>query len=182
MQLHTGEGLLNCPTCNKTFFTQSALTGHMAVHMDIQPFECSLCGKRYKHAKALQLHLEDHDGTRQRFSCTECDRSFKVPFFFRTRFLEPVASRCDVHFRRWEGVNEAIKQFSMYWFRHCDVSGLFSFFSRFPDKGGIEPAHEAAQWTGPLPLRGTASSLFVKYGISSSGTSAVTVPRPEEKC
>lgn len=77
-QLHTGEGLLNCPTCNKTFFTQSALTGHMAVHMDIQPFECSLCGKRYKHAKALQLHLEDHDGTRQRFQCPECDRTFKV--------------------------------------------------------------------------------------------------------
>ena len=79
-QLHTGEGLLNCPTCNKTFFTQSALTGHMAVHMDIQPFECSLCGKRYKHAKALQLHLEDHDGTRQRFQCAECDRTFKVNF------------------------------------------------------------------------------------------------------
>ena len=80
LQLHTGEGLLNCPTCNKTFFTQSALTGHMAVHMDIQPFECSLCGKRYKHAKALQLHLEDHDGTRQRFQCAECDRTFKVSF------------------------------------------------------------------------------------------------------
>ncbi len=77
-QLHTGQGLLNCPTCNKTFFTQSALTGHMAVHMDIQPFECSLCGKRYKHAKALQLHLEDHEGTRQTFPCSECDRTFKV--------------------------------------------------------------------------------------------------------
>lgn len=52
----TRDQCFSCNVCEKMFPTSNMLTIHQRVHSDYRPFECSKCGKGYKHKKDLKTH------------------------------------------------------------------------------------------------------------------------------
>ncbi|XP_052696067.1 hypermethylated in cancer 2 protein-like isoform X2 [Crassostrea angulata] len=52
----TRDQCFSCNVCEKMFPTSNMLTIHQRVHSDYRPFECTQCGKGYKHKKDLKTH------------------------------------------------------------------------------------------------------------------------------
>uniref|UniRef100_A0A3Q2C9C8 C2H2-type domain-containing protein n=1 Tax=Cyprinodon variegatus TaxID=28743 RepID=A0A3Q2C9C8_CYPVA len=82
---HTGEKLLTCLICKKTFTSDSELVDHECrslKHPQSRPEEpipadklcCSQCGEEFSTSKDLNLHLGLHLGRKQ-FSCSICNTS-----------------------------------------------------------------------------------------------------------
>ena len=54
---HTGEKLLACPTCNRTFTREEE---PMRAHTDEKPFECPTCNMRFTGKEQLETHEKPH--------------------------------------------------------------------------------------------------------------------------
>ena len=66
-----------CDFCDVPPFSSNAL---LEEHwLDIHPFGCTLCSKRYKIAQSIRRHLQETHGKREIFLCHRCN----IPFFSR---------------------------------------------------------------------------------------------------
>ncbi|XP_042285293.1 zinc finger protein 200-like isoform X1 [Thunnus thynnus] len=72
---NTGNKLLSCSKCGRSFGQKHHLQTHMRCHTGEKPFSCSLCGKRFTQKGNLTKHLSVH--TREKpCSCSVCGERF----------------------------------------------------------------------------------------------------------
>ncbi|XP_046399212.1 zinc finger protein 59-like isoform X3 [Ischnura elegans] len=75
---HSGEKKFACPMCPKHFWMSSDRNIHIrSVHLNIRPYECGICGKRFVVKATLQKHYTTHSDEKP-FKCTKCSKYFKV--------------------------------------------------------------------------------------------------------
>ena len=71
------SGRWKCGRCDKDFKLKASLKEHYSRHhLNMKPFQCSLCQKSLHSASALRLHQDIHTGTK-RFPCKYCGRRFR---------------------------------------------------------------------------------------------------------
>ncbi|XP_053698324.1 zinc finger protein 845-like [Sabethes cyaneus] len=75
---HENGVAAECKICLKTFATIANLRRHMVVHSKEHPYECNICGVRYRVSTDLSKHiLADHQG-KTAYHCTACNMPFKT--------------------------------------------------------------------------------------------------------
>jgi len=85
MLRHTNAGAHPCTFqgCNRTFYHSTVLKRHIRVHHEeSNPFECKICGKKFKYNQSLRRHEMQH-GEERPFMCEICSDTFKVKKNFR---------------------------------------------------------------------------------------------------
>lgn len=65
----------SCDTCGKKWKTASELKVHIKSHSEIRPYMCEKCGQAYKHKNALEIHIGMHNGVNP-FQCNHCNKCF----------------------------------------------------------------------------------------------------------
>ena len=71
---HEGGRSFEDGGCSKSFVLQG-MNGHRKVHTSEKTFECTQCGKWFKHASSLRLHQRLHSGEKL-CQCDLCDMAF----------------------------------------------------------------------------------------------------------
>ncbi|XP_055547626.1 zinc finger protein 345-like [Wyeomyia smithii] len=75
---HENGVAAQCKICLKTFVTIANLRRHMIVHSQEHPYECNICGVRYRVSTDLSKHvLSDHQG-KTAYHCKACNVSFET--------------------------------------------------------------------------------------------------------
>lgn len=79
MELHKGQLLFKCSTCDKTYEKWSSLDIHEATHRLDKPYLCDLCGKSFKHSNNLRGHKRIHldESVKKRHVCDICGNAFR---------------------------------------------------------------------------------------------------------
>lgn len=68
--------LLKCTECLSTFSSKVRLDYHMLKHDGSKPpYICEICGAKYKHKRACDIHVAMHQGISP-WRCEECDKIF----------------------------------------------------------------------------------------------------------
>ncbi|XP_059611133.1 uncharacterized protein LOC132258047 [Phlebotomus argentipes] len=79
-----------CTLCPHICKTNTNLKLHMRMHSNERPYECALCGKKYKFMRSLKSHLlMVHDQNKQRTEvCKICDKGFFMKQALNTHIRE----------------------------------------------------------------------------------------------
>eukprot|EP01083_Nonionella_stella_P293703 998876_1 len=76
--VHLNLKPFQCPHCSKRFFKRPGLTCHLTVHSDTRDFPCEMCGKYFKTKKSVEKHkIHVHFGIK-RFQCNICSKRFST--------------------------------------------------------------------------------------------------------
>ncbi|GIY37610.1 zinc finger protein 484 [Caerostris extrusa] len=73
--LKTANKLHTCDLCNRNFSTNAYLQKHLILHAGEKPHECPICHKTFALKDNLQKHYRVHDPMKQRYFCSECEKS-----------------------------------------------------------------------------------------------------------
>lgn len=67
-----------CPICEKFIVNKQNLICHMNIHMNVKPFQCSVCKKSFAHIRNLVRHKEQQRHCEMQFKCNTrgCRKSF----------------------------------------------------------------------------------------------------------
>ncbi|XP_061834570.1 uncharacterized protein [Nerophis lumbriciformis] len=74
---HTNNKHFDCSECGKSFRHMSHFTRHMRIHTGEKPFACSVCAKRFKTKNEMISHMRIHTGVKP-FPCSVCPKRFSV--------------------------------------------------------------------------------------------------------
>ncbi|KAF2905164.1 hypothetical protein ILUMI_01010 [Ignelater luminosus] len=72
----TGEKLYECNYCGKMYKHANSLKIHIRTHTLERPYVCSHCGKGFKQYGALSYHLRSHTGE-QPYACKICGKRYR---------------------------------------------------------------------------------------------------------
>ncbi|CAH1957886.1 unnamed protein product [Acanthoscelides obtectus] len=72
---HTKECPYECSICGDKFRFKSSLSRHSFKHKEKKPHVCHICGKGFIQAPTLADHLRTHGGERS-FICNQCGKTF----------------------------------------------------------------------------------------------------------
>ena len=69
---------LKCAKCAKIFPCQAKLQYHIMQYLNVKPYQCEECKKRFSKSYVLTRHIKNaHTGNKEKiFECTKCNRRF----------------------------------------------------------------------------------------------------------
>uniref|UniRef100_A0A8C6WRV5 C2H2-type domain-containing protein n=1 Tax=Neogobius melanostomus TaxID=47308 RepID=A0A8C6WRV5_9GOBI len=73
--VQTGENLLRCTVCGRSFSRNDHLKSHMRTHTRNTSFMCTVCAVSFSQSNALKIHMRTHTGEKP-FRCSVCGKSF----------------------------------------------------------------------------------------------------------
>ncbi|XP_053294580.1 zinc finger protein 184 [Pleuronectes platessa] len=76
MKCKSRRKTFDCSECGKRFRHKSSLILHIKFHTGERPLRCSECGQIFKYNYYLTVHMMTHTGERP-YSCSECGKGFK---------------------------------------------------------------------------------------------------------
>ncbi|XP_061917030.1 zinc finger and SCAN domain-containing protein 2-like [Entelurus aequoreus] len=72
---HTNNKHFDCSQCGKSFRHNSYFIRHMRIHTGEKPFSCSVCKKSFSTKQSMTIHMRTHTGEKP-FICSVCKKSF----------------------------------------------------------------------------------------------------------
>ncbi|XP_061741914.1 zinc finger protein 391-like isoform X1 [Nerophis ophidion] len=80
---HTNNKHFDCSECGKSFRHKSYITIHMRIHTGEKPFTCSVCKKSFSRKLDMTTHMRTHTGEKP-FTCSVCKKSFSTKLVMST--------------------------------------------------------------------------------------------------
>nr|XP_061779338.1 zinc finger protein 37 homolog [Nerophis lumbriciformis] len=74
---HTNNKHFDCSECGKSFRHKGHFTEHMRIHTGEKPFTCSVCKKSYSRKQSMTTHMRTHTGEKP-FACSACAKRFNT--------------------------------------------------------------------------------------------------------
>ncbi|XP_075735801.1 uncharacterized protein LOC119186202 [Rhipicephalus microplus] len=71
----SSENKLPCPICGKMCSSQGAMSVHLRIHLNEQPYVCAFCDQRFTNFAAAKAHSARHLTT-PNFQCDRCSKQF----------------------------------------------------------------------------------------------------------
>uniref|UniRef100_A0A182PPS2 Protein krueppel n=1 Tax=Anopheles epiroticus TaxID=199890 RepID=A0A182PPS2_9DIPT len=71
------ENPFECTVCQRRFHRASNLRLHMRIHSNERHFQCEICSKLFRTSSNLHAHRKTHSDERN-FACTVCERAFRT--------------------------------------------------------------------------------------------------------
>lgn len=65
--------------CSKSYPNLKRKNIHMRTHLNLRPFECEICKKKFNEKIILKNHMLSHSETRE-FKCELCNKSYKTKY------------------------------------------------------------------------------------------------------
>ncbi len=79
LKMHSERPKLRCSKCQKTFFREKALRGHMTRHKGLHKKSCPICNKK---VSVLSNHMPQHSDDKK-YICAVCNSSYKYKLTYR---------------------------------------------------------------------------------------------------
>lgn len=96
MLTHSNVKEFKCKECDKLFKTELYLKYHMSsVHVDVRPFQCSVCSASFKRKHDWSRHVAAHSDNKP-WNCEQCAASFSCK-----RYLDRHAQRVHSDIKPW---------------------------------------------------------------------------------
>lgn len=73
-KMPTVEKNFECVICFKKFNRSTKLLSHRNLHLNIFPYICTICNRKYPSQKSLNFHAIKHN--KPKYNCTKCKRTF----------------------------------------------------------------------------------------------------------
>ncbi|XP_023309748.1 zinc finger protein 92-like [Anoplophora glabripennis] len=70
--MHETVRSFKCHFCKEAFTSKQALKQHMAIHKDVDPLKCQLCGERMANGQEYTAHKNKHIELKQSGNCEYC--------------------------------------------------------------------------------------------------------------
>lgn len=55
------EGKRECEECRDGFGNGNVLKRHLMIHTEERPWECRICGQRFRHKEVMGKHVRGHE-------------------------------------------------------------------------------------------------------------------------
>lgn len=93
-----------CPHCGKLFKTERTMTRHLRTHLNLT-YTCEICNKQFRHEESLRVHKSVHKEGGSGNICTVCEKDCKTPHYLQlhmtTKHEAPkfTCQQCDRSFK-----------------------------------------------------------------------------------
>lgn len=73
--IHLKKPKLECPVCQKKFYTRTKMKSHITMHYGVKPFSCDVCNKTFRLKMNMIKHKKTHSNDRPH-KCDKCQAAF----------------------------------------------------------------------------------------------------------
>lgn len=73
--VHLRKPKLECPVCQKKFYTRTKMKSHVTMHYGVKPFSCDICSKTFRLKMNMIKHKKTHSNDRPH-KCDKCSAAF----------------------------------------------------------------------------------------------------------